>query len=176
MNISKAMPKYRYKSVLDITVSDLNKMGVKAIGLDIDNTICFDGTTDFFDGLDAWLAELQNAGIKITIITNAMKKRAEKVANALGLPFVALARKPRCRKLYVAAKNMGVDITEMAMIGDQLFADVEAANRCGAVGIRVDPMEGETRFKYYYARRRRKEAPVLAEFEKNHGYGVDDNE
>lgn len=67
---------------------------------------------------------------------------------------------------------MGVDITEFAMIGDQLFADIKAANKCGAIGVRVDPLEGETRFKHYYAKRRRKEEPVLAEFQKNHGYGV----
>ena len=75
-------------------------------------------------------------------------------------------------KIKKAAKKMGVDISEMAMLGDQLFADVKAANKCGAIAVRIDPMKGETRFPRYYAKRRAKEAPILAEFEKTHGYGV----
>ena len=106
------------------------------------------------------------------IITNATNPRAGRVAKALSLPYVHLAKKPFSYKLRIAAKRMGVNVTEMAMLGDQLFADVKAANKCGAIAVRIDPMEGETRFPRYYAKRRRKEAPILKEFEKEHGYGV----
>lgn len=172
--MSSPMPKYRFKSVLDITVDDLRKMGASAVGLDIDNTICFDGTMDFIDGLSEWIEEITSSGIKMTVITNAINPRARNVANALGLPYVCFAKKPWAFKLKIAAKRMGVPVTEMAMLGDQLFADVKAANKCGAIAVRIDPLEGETRFKNYYAKRRRKEVPVIAEFEKNHGYGVYD--
>ncbi len=168
------LPKYRYKSVLDITVEDLHKMGAKAVALDIDNTICNDGKENCIDGLDAWLEEIQNSGIKAIIISNAMPKRPRNVAKRLNLPYLAMARKPKAHKLIKAAEMMGVKITELAMVGDQLFADVQAANACGAIAIRVEPMEGETRFKLYYARRRAKEAPVIKEFEKLHGYGYYD--
>ena len=66
------MPKYRYKSVLDITVADLEKMGAKAVALDIDNTICNDGKTNCINGLSDWLQEIQSSGIKVMIISNAM--------------------------------------------------------------------------------------------------------
>ena len=59
-----AMPKYRYKSVLDISVDDLKKMGAKAVALDIDNTICNDGKTNCIDGLEVWLKEIQEYGDK----------------------------------------------------------------------------------------------------------------
>ena len=164
---------YRFKRVTDITPSDLEKMGVKAVGLDVDNTICFDGTMDFIEGIHEWIQNIKNAGIPIMIITNATNPRAGRVAKALSLPYVHLAKKPFSFKLKFAAKRMGVNINEMAMLGDQLFADIKAANKCGAVAVRIDPMQGETRFPRYYAKRRRKEAPIIAEFEKNHGYGVD---
>ena len=64
------MPKYRFKSVLDITVEDLNKINAKAVALDIDNTICNDGRTNVIDGLTEWLETIQNAGIKAMIINN----------------------------------------------------------------------------------------------------------
>lgn len=163
---------YRFKCVTDITPDDLRKMEVKAIGLDIDNTICFDGTMNFAQGIHEWVSEIKDAGFPIMIITNAANPRAGRVAKALGLPYVHLAKKPFSFKLRIAAKQMGVNVTEMAMLGDQLFADVKAANKCGAVAVRIDPMQGETRFPRYYAKRRKKEAPIIAEFEKNHEYGA----
>lgn len=163
---------YRFKKVTDITPEDLSKMGVKAVGLDIDNTICFDGTTNFAEGIHKWIAEIKNAGFPIMIITNAANPRAGRIAKALSLPYVHLAKKPFSFKLRIAAKRMNVNVSEMAMLGDQLFADIKAANKCGAVAVRIDPMQGETRFPRYYAKRRKKEAPIIAEFEKNHGYGA----
>ena len=168
------MPKYRYKSVLDISVNDLNKMGAKAIALDIDNTICNDGKTNCIDGLKDWLIEIQNAGIKVIIISNAMPRRPKIVSDELGLPFIASAKKPKFHTLIQAAEMMGVKISEFAMIGDQVFADVMAANDCGAIAILVDALKGRTRFPIYYAIRRRKSIPIIKEFEKLHGYGYYD--
>lgn len=168
------MPKYRFKSVIDITADDFRKMGVKAAALDIDNTICNDGKDNCIEGLEAWIADIKASGIKLMIISNAVGSRPKNIAKRLGLNYLSFARKPWCFKLKKGAEMMGVDIAEFAMIGDQLFADIKAANKCGAVGIRVDPLMGETRFKRYYAKRRRKESPVLAQFDKLHGYGVYD--
>ncbi len=168
------MPKYRFKSVLDITVDDLHKMGAKAVALDIDNTICNDGKENCISGLEDWLKMVQSAGIKVMIISNAIPPRPRRIAERLGLTYLCFARKPFAHKLRKGAKLMGVEIHEMAMVGDQLFADIKAANRCGAIPVRVEPLEGETRFAKYYEKRRAKEAPVLKEFEKFHGYGVYD--
>lgn len=164
---------YRFRRVTDITPSDLDKMGVKAVGLDIDNTICFDGTMNFVEGIHEWVQNIKNAGFPVIIITNAINPRAGRIAKALGVPYVHFAKKPLSFKLKKAAKKMDVEVNQMAMLGDQLFADIKAANKCGAVAVRIEPMQGESRFSRYYAKRRRKEAPILAEFEKNHGYGVD---
>ncbi len=168
------LPRFRYKSVLDISVEDLHKMGAKAVALDIDNTICNDGKENCIDGLEDWLDSVTKSGIKAIILSNAMPRRPKRISKRLGLSYISMAKKPRPKKLLKAADMLGVGISELAMIGDQLFADVQAANACGAISIRVEPLEGETRFKYYYARRRAKEAPVLKEFEKEHGFGYYD--
>lgn len=168
------MPKYRYKSVLDITTADLIKMGVRAVALDIDNTICNDGRTNCIAGLEVWLKALQEAGIKAMIISNAMPRRPKIVSKALGIPFIASAKKPKPRTLILGAEMMSVKITELAMVGDQIFADVMAANNCGAVAILVDPLPGKTRFPLFYATRRRRSKPIIKEFEKLHGYGYYD--
>ncbi len=169
-----AMPKYRYKSVLDISVDDLQKMGAKAVALDIDNTICNDGRTNCIDGLEAWLKVIQDNDIKVMIISNAMPRRPKIVSNALGLPFIASAKKPKSHSLIQGAEMMGVKINELAMVGDQIFADVMAANDCGAIAILVDALKGRTRFPIYYGIRQRRAKPIITEFEKLHGYGYYD--
>ena len=174
LHIPSPMPKYCFKSVLDIKSEDLIKMGALAVALDIDNTICNDGKNNCIEGLNEWLCEIQNSGIKIMIISNAIGKRPKKIAKSLNLPCLCFARKPFPHKLYKAAKLMDVNINQLAMIGDQLFADIKAANWCGAIPVRVDPLEGETRWKKYYEIRRGKENPVMEEFKKNHAYGVYD--
>ena len=168
------MPKYRFKSVLDITVEDLNKMGARAIALDIDNTICNDGRANVIDGLESWLKNVQESGIRVMIISNAIGKRPKKVAQSLGLAHLSYAKKPKTHKLLAGAELMGVKIEEMAMVGDQIFADVLAANSCGAISVLVDALEGKTRFPIFYANRRRREKPIIAEFERLYGYGVYD--
>ncbi len=168
------LPKYRYKSVLDISVEDLHKMGAKAVALDIDNTICNDGKTNCIDGLEEWLKDVQGSGIKVMIISNAMPRRPKIVAEKLNLPYISKAKKPKPHTLIQGAEMLGVKIQELAMVGDQIFADIQAANACGAIAILVDAVKGKTRFPIFYATRRRKSAPVLKEFEKLHGYGYYD--
>jgi HAD superfamily phosphatase (TIGR01668 family) len=172
--MASPMPKYRYKSVLDISVKDLNKMGAKAVALDIDNTICNDGKTNCIDGLEDWLKSIQKSGIKVMIISNAMPRRPKIVSKMLNLPYIANAKKPKSHTLIKGAEMMGVKISEFAMVGDQVFADVMAANDCGAIAILVDALKGRTRFPIFYATRRRRAAPIIAEFEKSHGYGYYD--
>ena len=172
--MNSAMPRYRFKSVLDITIEDLHKMGAKALALDIDNTICNDGSVTTINGLEEWLKSIQDCEIKIMIISNAIPKRPKILSERLNLPYIASAKKPKPDKLLMGAKMMGVEIHEMAMIGDQIFADIMAANACGAIPVLVDALSGKTRFPIFYAIRRRKEKPVLEAFQKLHGYGVYD--
>lgn len=172
--MNSAMPRYRFKSVLDITIEDLHKMGAKAVALDIDNTICNDGRDNCIDGIYEWISAVQNAGIKIMIISNAIGKRPRRVSESLGLSHLSAAKKPKPDKLLIGSKMMGVKVNEMAMIGDQIFADIMAANACGAIPVLVDALNGKTRFPIFYAVRRRKEKPVLEAFQKLHGYGVYD--
>lgn len=40
------MPRYRFRSILDITPNDIRNMGAEGIGVDIDNVITPDGTSD----------------------------------------------------------------------------------------------------------------------------------
>lgn len=174
-DIALLMPKYRFRSVLDITPEDLHKMGAKAVGLDIDNTLAPDGTLKFIDGAQEWIDSIRAAGFPITIISNGTIFRVGPIAKKFGLPFVSLSMKPYANGLHRAARRMHIDIRELAMLGDQLFSDVKAANRCGAIAVRIDPIPMKSLYPHYYAWKEKREEPILEEFEKMHGYGVYDD-
>ena len=146
------MPKYRFHSVLDVTPEDIRKMGARAIGLDIDNTIAPDGTFKFLKGVEHWLDTMRKAGIPVIIISNGTVFRVGPIA-----------------------KKFGVPIEKLAMLGDQIFSDIKAANRCGAIAVRIDPMPAKSLYPHYYAWKAKREEPIIKEFEKLHGYGVYDD-
>jgi len=172
-DINILLPKYRFKSILDITPDDLKKMGAKAVGLDIDNTVAPDGTFKYLEGVREWVDDIQAAGFPITLISNGTLIRVIPVSKYLGgLPFVHLSRKPSPRSLKLAAKRMGIDVSQLAMLGDQLFSDIKAANRCGAIPVRIDPLPAKSLYPHYYRWKAKRERPYLEEFEKLHGYGV----
>lgn len=170
------MPKYRFKCILDVTADDLKKMGAKAVGLDIDNTLAPDGTFRYLDGIREWVDDIQAAGFPVMLISNGTLLRVVPVSRFLGgLPFVHLSCKPHPRALIKAARRMKVEITELAMLGDQLFSDIKAANRCGAIAVRIDPLPMKSLYPHYYEWKAKREKPVLEQFEKIHGYGVYDD-
>lgn len=170
------IPKYRFKCITDITPEDLHKMGAKAVGLDIDNTIAPDGTFKYVDGIREWVKKIQDAGFPITLITNGTLIRVVPVSRYLGgVPFVHLSLKPLPRSLKIAAKRMNVDISELAMLGDQLFSDIKAANLCGAIPVRVDPLPTKSLYPHYYKWKGKREKPYIKAFEEKHGYGVYDD-
>ena len=167
------IPKYRFRFVTDITPDDLRAMGAKAVGLDIDNVIAPDGTFKYADGVKEWVASIKEAGFPIMLISNGTLMRIMPVVKYLdNLPFIHLSRKPSPRALIKAAKKMNVDISALAMLGDQIFSDILAANRCGAIPVRIDPLPGKSLYPHYYAWKAKREEPYIKEFEKNHGYGV----
>ncbi len=168
------IPRYRFRCILDVTPDDLKAMGAKAVGLDIDNTVAPDGTYNYIDGIREWVKTITEAGFPITVISNGSLFRVVPISRYLGnLPFVHLSRKPSPRGLIKAAKRMDVDVTELAMLGDQLFSDVKAANRCGAIAVRIDPLQAKSLYPHYYEWKASREKPYIEEFEKNHGYGVE---
>ena len=152
---------------LDVSPEELRKMGAKAVGLDIDNTIVPDGTFNFLPGVREWAQSIISAGFPVMLISNGTLMRVLPASKHLGgVPFVHLSRKPSARGLLNAAKRMNVEISELAMLGDQLFSDIKAANKCGAIPVRIDPIPAKSLYPRYYRWKDKREKPILDEYEK----------
>jgi predicted HAD superfamily phosphohydrolase YqeG len=64
-------------------------------------------------------------------------------------------------------KHLGTDITNTAVIGDQVFTDVWSAKRLGLYAILVKPIKDKT--SLFFKSKRALEKPILKRYKKNHG-------
>ena len=162
--------KYMFRKVNDITPEIVRELGLEAILFDLDNTTVKDATLSTIPGAISWIKSLKEAGIKVAIVTNTPHIRALWFSRTFGVRFHAFAKKPLPLGLIRMSRKLKVDIDKIGMVGDQIFTDVAAANRCGAVPILVDPVENKWFWKNHYKKNRIKEYPIREEFLKEHGY------
>ncbi len=157
-----ACPDYSFRRITDITVQDLRDMGAEAVAIDLDNTTVKDSSYSLPESTKKWLDNIKENGISVVIISNTTFIRAWYLSKKMGsLPFFSLAAKPHTRALRKASEKLGVNLENIAMIGDRLFTDVMAANKAGAISVRVEPMEKEKRFKAHFERARKREEEYM---------------
>ena len=120
-------PEYIFKTIECIHPDFLAAHGIKALVLDVDNTLTADNSQVLEHTVQAWLDEMRAAGIRLTIVSNNTAKRVRPFAERIGLDWVPLACKPFTIGLRVARRRLGCKKSEMAMVGDQIFADRMAA-------------------------------------------------
>lgn len=161
------MPKYRFRSVCDITAEFLEQKGIKGLLLDIDNTLIYDETLTPLPGVKEWVKHMQSAGIPMAIVSNAIAPRVYVTAKRLGISnYIYSAKKPKPDGLYRAAEKLGLPINSLAMVGDQLRTDMFSANAAGATAIFTDRARDEKIFKFYFKKARDGEKELLEEFER----------
>ena len=135
-------PKFYLKNVKEIEIELLRKNNIKGLVLDVDNTL-IDIDKNLLDGVDKWCENLKNQGIKICILSNtSSKEKAQGVANKLGIPFIYFGKKPFKKGFFQAKELLEIEkVSEIAVVGDQLFTDILGANRVGMISILVEPVD-----------------------------------
>lgn len=140
-------PKSYFDKIVDIEVDFFIEKNIKAVLLDIDNTI-LDKRHNMVQGLESWVKMLKDNNIKICILSNTnKKKKAQNLSKKLEVPFIYFAKKPlkfgfkKAKKILEISNNK-----EIAVIGDQVLTDVFGANRCKMYSILVKPLKKEDIF------------------------------
>ena len=133
-------PKAYLNKVQDITIQFLIENKIKALILDVDNTL-IDYYKNLSDDVIEWSHSLQGQGIKMYILSNTNKKeKVEKVANSLEIPYKLFARKPSKRGFMKIQKEIKIEPENIGVVGDQIFTDVIGGDRCNMFTILVDPV------------------------------------
>lgn len=134
------MPDKYYKNIYEINYRQLKQNGIKCLLFDLDNTLVpphigkpDKKIRDLFDNL-------KELDFKIIIMSNSGKKRLTPFKDELIIDCSASSMKPLKRKFNKIIKQYKLDISETAIIGDQLLTDVLGGNRAGITTILVNPI------------------------------------
>lgn len=147
----KIYPRLYCKNILEVTPEFLKENNIKALILDVDNTL-LDFDLKIIDGLENWGKTMKENEIKCIILSNSNKEtKVKMVADLLGIEYIKFAMKPLKRGFKIAQKRLEIPNENIAAIGDQIFTDVIGANRMNMFSILVKPLAEKdlwmTRFK-----------------------------
>ena len=156
------MPDWVYNDIYEITPEVLTSQGIRALILDIDNTLVTYDDPKPTERVANWLEAMKNAGIAVAFVSNNHAPRVSVFCDGLGYYSHADAKKPSRRYLYEAMSHMNSDTTNTASIGDQVFTGIWAAERCGMRAFLVSPIKDKK--TPFFRFKRLLERPVLYEY------------
>lgn len=131
----------------EIDIETLERQGVKTLLLDADNTITTWNNPDIDERVLDWFARLHRSSLRGCIISNNSVERLRDIADNLGLPFVAKAKKPLPFGFWRAIREMEGTRKTTMMVGDQLFTDVLGARLAGLPAILLEPISTAREFR-----------------------------
>lgn len=137
-------PTYALRSITEITPSALEKRHIKALILDVDNTLTTHNNPVPAEGISEWIEEMKKHNIKLLIVSNNNAERVAPFAETLGLHFVPNGAKPLPMGFLRAVRELGCSKKNICAVGDQIFTDILGANLAGVRSIFVYPIEFET--------------------------------
>lgn len=128
-----------FDSVTDITPAFLKKSGITALLLDVDGTLALRGSQQPLAGVPEWIEALREAGIAVSIVSNANPGRVKPFAKKVGLPCRFFSLKPLPWGMIKAKRSLGQCAARTAMAGDQFVNDILGANLWGMKSLYVAP-------------------------------------
>lgn len=161
-------PSYMFGHYYEITPDFLAERGIRALLIDIDNTLAPYEQPDPDDRIRAWFHDLESHGIKAALVSNNHPPRVERFNATLGLPAYADSGKPSKKTLLIAMEALGAKREETAMLGDQLLTDSYAGRHLGLPSIIVPPIHDKTNLFFRF--KRWCERPFIRKYARLHGY------
>ena len=161
-------PSYMFGHYYEITPQFLNSIGVRALLIDIDNTLAPYEQPLPDARIRDWFELLDANGIHAALVSNNHQPRVEEFNRSLGLPAFWDSGKPKKKTLLLAMKQLGVSPSETAMVGDQLLTDSYAGKHIGLPSIIVPPIKDKTNLFFRF--KRLCERPFIRKYAKQHGY------
>ena len=160
-------PSYMFGHYYEITPDFLLERGIRALLIDIDNTLAPYEQPEPDERIQDWIASLARAGIKVAFVSNNDPERVERFNATLGVPAYPKSGKPFKKNLRKAMTAVGGTKNTTVMLGDQLLTDALAGHNLGVRCIIVPPIRdkksGFFRFKRWLER------PFVRRFKKRNG-------
>jgi HAD superfamily phosphatase (TIGR01668 family) len=159
------LPDKIFKELSDITAEILSAEGIRGLILDIDYTLAPKSMSLPEDTVREFIEQLKSAGVVLYIISNNHRNRVSRFAQALGLPYISNGFKPFPRSFLRAVRAMGLERSEVAAVGDQIYTDICGAHLAGLKAWLLLPVGLKKSFLYRL--RGGLEKPFISKYYKN---------
>lgn len=134
------------RTIYDIDGDALQRLGIKGIILDWNNTSVKKNSESLSASLKTWLQEFKSRyGIKLIIVSNS-KPPAQGHELINEIPALFEAGKPKKKAFFTALEILGTRTNETAVIGNGIITDLWGGNRLGMYTIFVSPSWTKPRF------------------------------
>ena len=131
------LPKLITDELTDLTPELLKSHGIQLLMMDFDNTIV-PYTTDIPQPLmEQWLMDMAECEIPICVVSNSKRDRVKRFCSHYGIDCITHAKKPFTKGIRECLAKYGVDPSNAALVGDQIFTDTLGANATGVSPILV---------------------------------------
>lgn len=137
MKIDNYKPDFMLEAVYQLDAESLKKYGIRAVMVDLDNTLLAWNNPDGTPELLNWLEAMKKNNIKIIIVSNNNRKRVARAVDKFGVDYIWRAMKPFALGINKALKKLDEQPECVLMVGDQLMTDIRAAHRAGVRSILV---------------------------------------
>lgn len=134
------VPDMYQKSIYHIDYEKLAENGIKCLLFDLDNTCVPYKDKEPNKKLIDLIEMLKDMDFKVIIFSNATKRRIKPFKDKLNVDSLARAGKPNKKGFVKIMKLFKYDLSEVAIIGDQLYKDIVGGNKVGIKTILVNPM------------------------------------
>ncbi|MFN8139813.1 MAG: YqeG family HAD IIIA-type phosphatase [Fimbriimonadales bacterium] len=162
-------PSFRARKLSEIVPSELVASGIKAVLLDVDNTLVNWKAMHIPEETSAWIQDCMNAGLKLCLVSNTRNPaRLHELSNRLGIPYARGKMKPSRQPFEDALRKVNATVAEAVMVGDQMFTDVWGGNRMGMITIWLEPRHSREFFGTKISRVAEKAVGRLIERAKKH--------
>ena len=137
-------PDWYFDKFDDATPEFLVSNGIRALILDIDNTLAPYEEPEPNERVLAWFSALKEKGIKAAFVSNNDYDRVSLFNQKIGIPMYPKGKKPQKKFMRRAIRELDVEPGETAIMGDQIFTDVWAGRNVGIRCIIVPPIKDKT--------------------------------
>ena len=161
------LPDYIFATYREVAPEFLKSIGIKALLIDIDNTLAPYEMPEPDEKIREWFKSLKENGISATLVSNNDRERVELFNATLGLPAYYKSGKPFAKNLKKAMTAMGTDKSDTAMLGDQLLTDAAAGKHIGLRTIIVPPIKDKN--NAFFRSKRAMEVRHIKKYVKLHG-------
>jgi len=116
--------------IYEVSHSKLSKLGITCLLLDVDGTLLSRNSNTIPNKVKNWIIKSKELFDLYLISNNPSEKRIHKIGEELGIDYKYRALKPRINKTLEVINNLNKDKNNIAIIGDRIFTDIIAGNRC----------------------------------------------